>query len=260
MGILVGDIGATNTRLVIFEDDDIVFRHDSRTADIKRFSVHVNDFLREAGFAGHTANKAVFAVAGPHDEYSITLHNQDLTISVSSLLNNTALEYVTLVNDVYCVAQHSGSLVISVGTGLGVSLPDRPLEAGHLLFPADKFSSLIKYVKDQIHRPVEYEHLLSGQGWVYMYQYLRNSEFSEAADLQSAEQISEDFSECKNASVSLFKDILELFCSQIVLATESDSVVVCGGVVQKNPELVHGLDVDLIDDADITLRSALSLL
>lgn len=262
MNILVGDVGATNTRLAIMSKDELVFVKKYRTSSITSFSQVVNSFLQEAGIAGFTTNTAAFGVAGPHNEYSITLHNAKLTVSVSELLIRTALEYVRIANDVYCVAKEHDQLVISVGTGLGAALGSQPLEAGHLLFAAQSKShqELVSWLESEIHRPIEYEHVLSGAGWLRVYEFLRQKHFVDAPAHSSPHNLSNDSSVCKQESVKLFSEVLAQFISQIQKLTSQTDVLLCGGVLQKNPSLAGSYQEVLSSDEHITLFSARCLL
>lgn len=257
----MSDIGATNTRLAIVLDEQVMYKEVVSTSSISCFPDVVNSFLSRAATRGFTTSKGVFAVAGVHDQSRICLTNASLVVDKEELLVSTALSEVVLCNDVYCLAQaHPGCVVVSVGTGLGVATSRSAFEAGHLFFASMNTDEdrLRRWLAARLKRPVEYEDLLSGRGWVFLYQFFRETQFLSAADIRTPSKLSllKQSTACSARTAQFFSGVLARFCREMQVLTGCKRVVLAGGVLQKNPFLLsEGVGV-LVRDEDAVLLAA----
>ncbi|MGB3136975.1 MAG: glucokinase, partial [Nodosilinea sp.] len=181
----------------------------------------VKEFLHQAVVeAGHTnaPERACFAIAGPVVENTSSLTNLAWSLEGDRLQEELDLERVELINDfeavgygvfglapddIHTVQQgepdgNAPVAIIGAGTGLGqgfaLGTRERPLifpsEGGHADFaPRSEIEfQLLRYLLDkhQINR-ASVERVVSGQGIVAIYQFLRDREFAtETPDIAEA--------------------------------------------------------------------------
>ena len=195
--ILAGDIGATHTRLGLFdvEPDRPHERHvrEFRTAQFAGLTDVVAAFLQNAGVHAGVVRAATFGVAGPVLGDTAELTNVPFTIDALAIKGDCGIPHVALLNDLESmawsvrvlrpdelhtlqsgVAKNGGSLaLIAAGTGLGqASLPSIdgsivpcPTEAGHADWAArtDRDIALWRFLVAH-HGRAEVEHVVSGIG------------------------------------------------------------------------------------------------
>jgi glucokinase len=208
--LLAGDIGGTKTilRLVQRSDDRLTTLAESQyvSADFPDLVPMVNQFLQQAqGEEGASPTRACFAIAGPVVNNTSQLTNLAWSLSSDRLASELDLEQADLINDFEAigygvlgleasdlhalqVGQRDGTApiaVIGAGTGLGQGYLVRqgnryrvfPSEGGHADFAprSEQEFQLLKYLRDrnQITR-VSVERVVSGQGIVAIYQFLRD--------------------------------------------------------------------------------------
>ncbi len=202
--ILAGDIGGTNTRLAIFQDDGAtlvrqrVFKNAGRASFL--------DIARE--FLGQQANgridKAAFGVAGAVRGGVVNMTNLGWTLVDPDLQRELSIPNVALINDMVAHGENIASLrddqvvtlrpgetcgdgggaVIIAGTGLGEGglyydratkrLRGLPSEGGHCDFaPRDlREEKLLDFLRDR-GKPTTWEAVISGPGLRVIYDFLR---------------------------------------------------------------------------------------
>ena len=210
MIILAGDIGGTNTRLVIAEREQsnltILAEKNYASNLYTSFEEVVSLFIADANF-NNEIDAACFAIAGPVVSGKSKITNLPWVITEQQLEDTFKLPRVKLINDFMAVAlgiswlkdsdilviQQGSSLkskvqpdaaIIGAGTGLGAShrvwINDHyhilPSETGHISFaPANEQQTqlLTWLLKTQQH--VSLESILSGGGFYSVYQFLRET-------------------------------------------------------------------------------------
>ncbi len=213
MLLLVGDIGGTKTilRVVSVEKD----KRDFETVRDSTYVSHdfpdlvpmVKEFLTEADSQRPT--RACFAIAGPVVNNKSNLTNLDWTLQSDRLEQELKLAKVSLINDFtansYGVLglknsdlltlqtgefdSNSPIAIIGAGTGLGEgflipqgkSYQAFSSEGGHADFAPrnSRELDLFKYLQTKLNQEhISVERIVSGQGIVNLYQYLRDSNFA----------------------------------------------------------------------------------
>ncbi len=207
--ILVGDIGATRTRLAAFETEGSrlqrVVEKTYVSQDHGGLAEILPQFIRSEGIAVHSA---CFGVAGPVRAGKSKISNLPWTIDSRELAKQLKLTSVGLLNDLEAyaygidaleskdfVALSEGSedaegnrAVISARTGLGVAglywdgFRHHPFacEGGHADFaPRNELQiELLAYLQKKYGR-ISCERLLSGPGIRNIYEFLRDSHKAE---------------------------------------------------------------------------------
>jgi glucokinase len=205
--LLAGDIGGTKTILRLVESSSQELRtiHEERyrSSDYTDLVPMVQVFLAKAN--APRPEKACFAIAGPVVNYTAKLTNlvwfldterleQELSIPQISLINDfAAVGYGVLgldKEDIYTLQAgkpdpEAPIAIIGAGTGLGQGFLIKqgehyqvfPSEGGHADFPprTELEFQLLRYLLDKhdIQR-VSVERVVSGQGIVSIYQFLRD--------------------------------------------------------------------------------------
>ncbi|NER81132.1 MAG: glucokinase [Leptolyngbya sp. SIO1D8] len=212
MYLLAGDIGGTKTilRLVTAKNGQLITEFEKQyvSNQFPDLVPMVQTFIAEAG--NHLSKllqpgRACFAIAGPIVNNTSQLTNLAWNLAGDRLAKELHLDTVTLINDFEAIGYgvlglteadihtlQTGKLseqapiaVIGAGTGLGQGFLMRqdgksvvfPSEGGHADFaPRSELEfQLLKYLRDkhQIIR-VSAERVVSGQGVVTIYQFLRD--------------------------------------------------------------------------------------
>jgi glucokinase len=200
--ILAGDIGGTNSRLALF-DDDLTLRLDRTYASQEHpgLAPIVRSFLHDAGAR---VDRACFGIAGPVKLGGVKGTNLAWTVDAGALAAETGIAWVRLMNDLEAKARgvamlrpsdvltlnagdpdpHGAAAVIAAGTGLGeaglhwdgrVHQP-YPSEGGHSDFAprTDLEIELLQWLRPQV-GVVSWEHVLSGRGLFNLYRFLRDT-------------------------------------------------------------------------------------
>lgn len=200
--ILAGDIGGTNSRLAIFDQQlnklhEQVFKNAGRN-DLEGV---IAEFL--AG-RSERIDRACFAVAGPVSMGRVTLTNLSWQLDEAAMSARLKIDRLALVNDLVghaegievltaerVVTLHAGEpvpdgnrAIIAAGTGLGEAglVFDRrsgkyrsfASEGGHCDFaPRDSLEDeLLAFMRQRVGGPVSYENLLSGRGLRNLYDFV----------------------------------------------------------------------------------------
>ena len=212
MYLLAGDIGGTKTilRLVRATDDQLTteFEKQYTSNQFPDLVPVVQTFIAEAGEQFGKLmqpSRACFAIAGPVVNNTSQLTNLTWKLSGDRLASELHLDAATLINDFEAIgygvlglaaadihtlqpgspSDQAPIAIIGAGTGLGQGFLIRqggksvvfPSEGGHADFaPRSELEfQLLKYLRDkhQITR-VSAERVVSGQGIVAVYQFLRD--------------------------------------------------------------------------------------
>lgn len=213
MLLLVGDIGGTKTilRLVSVEKDNRNFEtvRDSTyvSHDFPDLVPMVREFLTEADSQRPT--RACLAIAGPVVNNKSNLTNLDWTLQSDRLEQELKIAKVSLINDFTANSYgvlglknsdlltlqtgefeaNSPIAIIGAGTGLGEgflipqgkSYQAFSSEGGHADFAPrnSRELDLFKYLQTKLNQEhISVERIVSGQGIVNLYQYLRDSNFA----------------------------------------------------------------------------------
>ena len=208
MLVLSGDIGGTKSRLQLtrFETEKqfiAIAREEFSNREFDGFSLIIKKFLSHNKVDLNQLDCCCLAVAGPIVDGTVKFTNLPWTISEKELLE-LGLKKVKLINDFEAVGygvdtlkpetckvlqegekqSHKVRAILGAGTGLGVAISVWnghhyqviPTEGGHVDFaPTDDVQmDLLKHLRKKLHR-VSIERLVSGQGLVNIYQFVREN-------------------------------------------------------------------------------------
>lgn len=219
--ILAGDIGGTSTRLGLFEIQDESFNLIQAQSFPSRNYRNLCD-IASAFLSDHGTPKirsACFGIAGPVNDGRVIGPNLAWETHDLTLAEELGIERVRLINDLeanaYGVAAltsaemvpiqagnpnaRGNAAVISAGTGLGEAglfwdgnahIPFA-CEGGHSDFaPRDELESeLLLYLRARFGR-VSYERVLSGNGQLFLYEFLRDVKCCAETPVVAAEMLS----------------------------------------------------------------------
>lgn len=210
MILLAGDVGGTNTRLLLAEySGDVLhvrFEKDYASLEYAGFYDVLEKFMQES-HCSSSIDAACFAVAGPVKDNEARVTNLPWVIKAKKLCDILDTTAVTLINDFVAVSHgismleakdfvdiqcgskstdvnsHPTSVIIGAGTGLGVSCRlwanDHyqivSSETGHTNFSPDTLlqTELLLWLQ-QKHSYVSLEYILSGRGFATIYTFLRD--------------------------------------------------------------------------------------
>lgn len=215
--LLAGDIGGTKTILRLVEEKDsqlLQVLHETRypSRDFPDLVPIVQRFLSEAGQKLQrklTIEKSCFAIAGPVVNDTSNLTNLAWVLDARRLEEELAIAKVTLINDFAAVGygilgldsddvstlqsvtpqSEAPIALLGAGTGLGqgflIQNQDRyqvfPSEGGHADFaPRTELEfQLLQYLREKYDiQRISAERVVSGQGIVAIYQFLRDRQFA----------------------------------------------------------------------------------
>ncbi len=207
MWVLAGDIGGTNTRLQLAEQQTQGWvlhpAVDYSSGEYTHLRDIVKLYMQQQGLT-HLAS-ACFAVAGPVQKQSARITNLPWVLDSEDLQHQLNIDSVALINDFtavahglseleatdmvtlqQAVAQRDGAIaILGAGTGLGQAIV-KPFEdqlvvidgeGGHVDFAPrnEEEIALLQYWLKQLGR-VSYENFLSGKGLVRIFEFLSQSE------------------------------------------------------------------------------------
>ncbi len=204
--ILAGDIGGTNTRLAIFQDDGatLVRQHVFKNAGRSGFIEIAREFLGQQ--KDERINKAAFGVAGAVRGGVVHMTNLGWTLIDPDLERDLNIPTVALINDMVAHGENistlrddkvitlrtgetcgdGGGAVIIAGTGLGEGglyydraskrLRGLASEGGHCDFaPRDlREEKLLDFLRER-NKPTTWEAVVSGPGLRTVYDFLRET-------------------------------------------------------------------------------------
>jgi glucokinase len=248
--IFAGDIGATNCRLAIFDDQlSIIDSNTYKCRDFSSFEEVIRQFLQSFK---HPIKIACFGLPGPIREGRCPLTNVEWHVDARSLgsligvpvclLNDVEAnaygletlrdnEYVTL-NTGHKLAG-GNRVVVAVGTSVGEAallevgghIHALASEGGHADFaPVDKEQwQLLCYMQRQMKR-VSYEVILGGQGLVHIFHFLLDIGYGVAPKWLGQEMYKQDLpalitQAALSGECEVCKKALDLFVS--ILAAET---------------------------------------
>jgi glucokinase len=201
--ILAGDVGGTKVDLALFDftEGKLTHRRDKRYR--AREYPGLEEIVRE--FMGaDRASAACFGVPGPVREGRLRLTNLPWTLDSRELAAHLDIDYVFLINDLeangYGIAeldskqiftlsegdasQIGNRALISAGTGLGQCFlvwdgrhyKPYPSEGGHCDFaPRNEDEiDLLRFLRQKYNGRISFERVVSGQGFMNIYEFLRD--------------------------------------------------------------------------------------
>jgi len=278
---LVADIGGTNIRLAITENNNITGIITYQCADFPSLIDVIRRYIEEKQLTNASIN-ACLAIACPTDDDLISMTNLPWQFSQKELKAELKLNELMLINDYTAIAMAIPKLtdgqkvkigggeaiadkpiaVCGPGTGLGVAnlIPINGNwhclsgEGGHTDFaPVDELDiQILQYLKTTKKR-VSYEQLLSGYGLEQIYQALAdiNGKSSSPKDRQSTELTAKDISaqalsgscELCQQALAQFCKVLGSFAGNLALTTASlGGVYIAGGIVPRFIDYVQNSD------------------
>ncbi|MBW1938878.1 MAG: glucokinase [Deltaproteobacteria bacterium] len=206
MKVIAGDIGGTNARLAIIEEDKVLFEKHYPSNDFNKFedvfAVFVDDVPEQIPLC------ACLAVAGVVEGNRVKATNIPWTIDGHDLKKRFGLETIHLINDFEAAAWgitvlHKDNMVqigggkpilngpkaiLGAGTGLGQAIlapcnkgyKVLPTEGGHVEFAPrnEEEIRLLRYLM-KVYPHVSIERILSGPGLINIYKFLREEQNSE---------------------------------------------------------------------------------
>lgn len=210
MILLAGDVGGTNTRLLLAERiaavTKVLFEKDYSSLDYADFYSVLRKFLRDSNVA-LPIDGACIGLAGPVEGETASVTNLPWVIEKQKLSDLLITPNVALMNDFVAVShgvslleendfitiQHGtkprdrdhrlNSVIIGAGTGLGVSCKTWvdnhyhivSSETGHTDFsPANELQAELLIWLQKKYAQVNLESLLSGRGFKTIYEFLRD--------------------------------------------------------------------------------------
>lgn len=292
--ILAGDIGGTKTTLALFEETagHLVRERQMtyRSREHGSLTEIVRDFLKNAPAA---VEGACLGVAGAVVNGEVRPTNLSWTVRESDLAEATGAHTVKLLNDLEAASigmlylpptelkvlqqgreEPAGrnAVVISAGTGLGEGIllwdGQRHIpvasEGGHGDFaPRDDLQvELWRYLRDRFKGHVSYERVLSGPGFVNIFEFLRDTHVAQEPDWLKDERQKDDPAavvsraalahRCEIAvkTMSIFCDIYGAEAGNLALrCVATGGVFLGGGIAPKIlPALMDGTFVRAFTD------------
>ncbi|EKE00575.1 MAG: Glucokinase [uncultured bacterium] len=219
MIVLSGDIGGTHARMQLTEIASankmkVVASAHYNNHDHSSFLDIIAVFLVETKVNVNRVVSICFGVAGPVINDKVNVTNLPWVISADEIRNKLKIDNVELINDFTAIGyglevlqpqdlctlqvgkprESAVKAYIGAGTGLGVGFmtncPEgyfvHSTEGGHIDFaPTDATQlELLKYLRKKHHR-VSFERVLSGQGVVNIYNFVRDNKiFGEEENLE----------------------------------------------------------------------------
>ena len=208
--LLAGDVGGTNTRLLLTEYagevSKVIFENDYASLEYAEFYDVLERFLQDSA-CSLPIDAACFGVAGPVKDNESSVTNLPWVIKAKKICDILNTSAVTLINDFVAVSygvsvleakdvidiqcagtptdanSHPTSVLIGAGTGLGVSCRlwanDHyqiiSSEAGHTNFsPATHLQTELLMWLQKTYSYVSLESILSGRGFETIYTFLRD--------------------------------------------------------------------------------------
>ncbi len=249
--ILAGDIGGTNTRLALFDSNDLSTPLAMKvygSGDYESLLAILDVFGEQTAGDGHAPpGRAGFGVAGPVDGQIVKLTNLPWVIDFDQIRQRMGLERVAYLNDFAANCQavphlHADDVhrigggepradepiaVLGAGTGLGEGFLVHtgqgyrvvPSEGGHADFaPRNPLEMrLLEALTEKFGR-VSYERVLSGRGLVNVYEFFRDGERMPESDAVRERMRGEDpaaviSQTALERSDPLCERALDLFCA-----------------------------------------------
>ncbi len=204
--LLAGDIGGTKTAIGVFSEETDphtpLAEAEVHSADYPSLETIAREFLKKSGLQ---VDRACFGVAGPVLAGRVKITNLPWIVDQASLAQELNLKAVHLLNDLEAIAyavpglrpedvdtlsagepvERANIAVLAPGTGLGEAFLTweggeyraHSSEGGHADFgPADEIQMrLLEFMRQRLDH-VSYEHVCSGVGIPYLYDFFRDRE------------------------------------------------------------------------------------
>jgi glucokinase len=201
--ILAGDVGGTKVDLGLFDFTEGKLAHAREKRYPAREYSGLEEIVREFMGSDH-ATAACFGVPGPVREGRLRLTNLPWTLDSRELAADLDIDYVFLINDleangygiselnskqIYTLSEGDASQIgnralISAGTGLGQCFlvwdgrhyKPYPSEGGHCDFaPRNEDEiDLLRFLRQKYNGRISFERVVSGQGFMNIYEFLRD--------------------------------------------------------------------------------------
>lgn len=273
--LLIGDIGGTNARFAIANDDAPGFTYEQtyQCADFATVIDAIRHYLDQTALP--SPKTICLAVAGPVVDEQVKLTNNPWMISASELRQAFELESVRLLNDFEAIAYsvpyisveemlpvgnlkpglldsaHFTVAVLGPGTGLGaVGLRKYEehyiaivSEASHGGFApeTEEQVEILKVLRDRFGR-VSSERLVSGSGLENLYWGLTQINGEKRCQLSAPEIVQASLDESDvlaSKAIDLFYEILGQVAGDLALTLgANDGIYIAGGITQRYPQLL----------------------
>ena len=205
--ILAGDVGGTKTLLALYEQRDsqwnCIKKHQYSSGDFANFSDVLNLFLADA-----VVTQVCIGVAGPVVDGECRTTNLPWFLKSAEIAQQTGAAGVLLLNDLEAMAwgvlnlpasdfvelnssakvKQGNIAVLAAGTGLGEAIVAWDGQKHHVIASEggntdfapnnEEEISLLRYLMGIYPEHVCYERVLSGQGLVNLYQFLKNINYA----------------------------------------------------------------------------------
>ncbi|NRA71026.1 MAG: glucokinase [Gammaproteobacteria bacterium] len=273
---LIADVGGTNIRLALVDDETITEIECFKCDDHSSLEAVVSHYveLKQVSIVN-----ACFGIAGPVVDKILKMTNLGWSFSAQSVKNTLGCDHVSFINDYTAITMSLPALkgdqlvtihaapgepdaprvVCGPGTGLGLAQLVKVNgffeclsgEGGHVEFaPANQRQiALLSYLMNEFER-VSAERLLSGQGIVNIYQALAfiDGEVPQSFD---ASQISQGFTHKTDKlcieTMEIFYQVLAQFVGNIVLTSGAfGGVYIAGGIM---PRIIDHIDFEKFIEA-----------
>jgi len=271
--LLIGDIGGTNARFAIANDDAPGFTYEQtyQCADFATVIDAIRHYLDQTAVPSPTT--ICLAVAGPVVDKQVKLTNNPWTISASELRQAFGLETVRLLNDFEAIAYsvpyisveemlplgnlkpglldspHFTVAVLGPGTGLGAvglrKYEDHYIaivsEAAHGGFApeTEEQVELLTVMRERFGR-VSSERLVSGSGLENLYWGLTQINGENRCQLSAPEIVQASLDESDmlaSKAIDLFYEILGQVAGDLALTLGAkDGIYIAGGISQRYPQ------------------------
>ncbi|MEK6874641.1 MAG: glucokinase [Nanoarchaeota archaeon] len=283
--ILSVDVGGTHANLALVRSGKhlmILHKKQYLTQEVVSVVDLVNEYLGVAKKQGHEVPVlACFAIAGPVSDNAGKLTHGGLVVDAREIVKHTSIGHALVINDFDAVSlsiallesqdykivkrgvgvKKAPIVVIGAGTGFGKSvlvwhdnfkayLPV-PSEIGHgdLIVHSKEEFECAEYIRRQlgVSAPASWEMVLSGDGLVNIYSYLRSSRFAkhqEVAEFKNSVPTAQLISAYRKSDV-LCKETFAWFerfyarCAKnaVLDSVACGGVYIAGGIVAKNPDM-----------------------
>jgi len=267
---LVGDIGGTNARFALWENNDMHSVRVFPTADYTSPEQAIGIYLKDLDIAPGTLHSVCLAVAGPVDGDEFHFTNSDWRLSRKAFCRTLQVEQLLLINDfsamalgmtrlkegeyqVVCEGEPDRlrpAVIVGPGTGLGVGtllrLADEswlalPGEGGHVDLPvgSPREAALRAQIESEIGH-VSAETVLSGGGLLRLYHATC------AVDgVTATHETPAAITEAALAGEAVARQVIDQFCrflgrvagNNVLTVGGRGGVFIVGGVVPRFVEL-----------------------